>query len=347
MSRASHCHQTPQALRPHSGPVTSTQRPNSTPSSRRRHRQPIARLRPLEEVGDAAARADERRQEQHGRARDVEVEDFLHQAHHRLQRRGQDQLRDQQEPGGGGRRCDDESDALRIASGEYYLESAAPRGLSRASLSARSISRPLLAASSLRRCPAWPLLLRRSASWPAAWDRSTSPSPRRAARSASRPTAFLRRLERLGLMAINRARSDPETVTGSAARPAIRRGRPSSGSLALNQSARFHAINLELADVTLMHTSPCTLNTDVGYQRLQRRSRAAPARRPSPRAARCAPKVAAINTCGTAIATRARILHQRDQRQLRRARSPPPATAIRSPSSTAGWTRRPAPTVTG
>ena len=33
VSRASHCHQTPQALRPHSGPVTSVQRPNSTASS--------------------------------------------------------------------------------------------------------------------------------------------------------------------------------------------------------------------------------------------------------------------------------------------------------------------------
>ena len=31
--RASHCHQTPQALRPHSGPVTSVQAPNSTASS--------------------------------------------------------------------------------------------------------------------------------------------------------------------------------------------------------------------------------------------------------------------------------------------------------------------------
>ena len=33
VSRASHCHQTPQALRPHSGPVTSVQAPNSTASS--------------------------------------------------------------------------------------------------------------------------------------------------------------------------------------------------------------------------------------------------------------------------------------------------------------------------
>src|SRR6185312_6149249 len=69
-------------------------------------------------------------------------------------------------------------------------------------------------------------------------------------------------LERLGLMAINRARSDPETVkgSGSASYPARP---PVIWSLALNQSARFHATSLELGDVTLMHTSPCTLNTDV------------------------------------------------------------------------------------
>jgi collagen type VII alpha len=69
-------------------------------------------------------------------------------------------------------------------------------------------------------------------------------------------------LERLGLMAINRARSDPETVKGAqstsyAARP------PVIWSLPLNQSARFHTVSLETSDVTLMHPSPCTLNTDV------------------------------------------------------------------------------------
>ncbi len=69
-------------------------------------------------------------------------------------------------------------------------------------------------------------------------------------------------LERLGLMAINRARSDPETVKGSGsmsypARP------PVIWSLQLNQSSRFHANNLKLSDVTLMHTSACKLNTNV------------------------------------------------------------------------------------
>jgi hypothetical protein len=69
-------------------------------------------------------------------------------------------------------------------------------------------------------------------------------------------------LERLGLMAINRARSDPETVKGSMstsypARP------PVIWSLQLNQSSRFHANNLKLSDVTLIHTSACTLNSNV------------------------------------------------------------------------------------
>ena len=69
-------------------------------------------------------------------------------------------------------------------------------------------------------------------------------------------------LERLGLMAINRARSDPQTVKGAQstsypARP------PVIWSAVLNQSARFHAISLELSNVTLMHPSPCTLNTNV------------------------------------------------------------------------------------
>ena len=66
----------------------------------RRRRQPIARLRALEQVGDAAARAHEGRDEQHDRARHVEVEDLLHHAHDRLQRGRRDQLRHDQEAGG-------------------------------------------------------------------------------------------------------------------------------------------------------------------------------------------------------------------------------------------------------
>ena len=91
-------------------------------------------------------------------------------------------------------------------------------------------------------------------------------------------------LERLGLMAINRARSDPQTVKGpqSTSYPARP---PVIWSAALNQSARFHSVNLETSDVTLMHTSPCTLNTNVA-------TTAAPAipAAPAPRRCRrCAP----------------------------------------------------------
>ncbi|HXJ23016.1 MAG TPA: hypothetical protein VMT03_22545 [Polyangia bacterium] len=69
-------------------------------------------------------------------------------------------------------------------------------------------------------------------------------------------------LERLGLMAINRARSDPQTVTGPKSTPYPARP-PVIWSLQLNQSSRFHATNLKLSDVTLIHTSACPLNADV------------------------------------------------------------------------------------
>src|SRR6185369_11946881 len=56
--------------------------------------------------------------------------------------------------------------------------------------------------------------------------------------------------ERLGIMAINRARSDPATVRGaqSAAYPARP---PVLWSYELSRSARFHATSLQLANVTL------------------------------------------------------------------------------------------------
>jgi MYXO-CTERM domain-containing protein len=68
--------------------------------------------------------------------------------------------------------------------------------------------------------------------------------------------------ERLGIMAINRARSDPATVKGtqSAAYPARP---PVMWSYDLSRSARFHATSLRLSNVTLMHPSPCALNTNV------------------------------------------------------------------------------------
>jgi hypothetical protein len=63
-------------------------------------------------------------------------------------------------------------------------------------------------------------------------------------------------------MAANRARSDPSMVKGadSTVYPATK---PLVLEYELELSSRFHATNLQLADVTLMHDSPCTLNTDV------------------------------------------------------------------------------------
>ena len=108
--------------------------------------------------------------------------------------------------------------------------------------------------------------------------------------------------ERLGLMAINRARSDPETVKGpnSMSYPA---GPPVIWSLALNQSSRFHAINLELGDVTLMHTSPCTLNTNVATSGCTGDPSCACAT-PIPSSCAMCAKVDAINSCGTPFAMR-------------------------------------------
>jgi hypothetical protein len=108
--------------------------------------------------------------------------------------------------------------------------------------------------------------------------------------------------ERLGLMAINRARSDPETVAGPNSKSYPARP-PVIWSLALNQSSRFHAVNLELADVTLMHTSPCTLNTDVATSGCTGDPTCACAMPVPSTCAMCA-KVADINTCGTPYGTR-------------------------------------------
>jgi hypothetical protein len=68
--------------------------------------------------------------------------------------------------------------------------------------------------------------------------------------------------ERAVFMAANRARSDPSTVKGTASTiyPAVK---PLVLEYQLELSSRFHATNLLSADVTLMHDSPCVLNTDV------------------------------------------------------------------------------------
>jgi hypothetical protein len=108
--------------------------------------------------------------------------------------------------------------------------------------------------------------------------------------------------ERLGLMAINRARSDPEMVKGPSSKSYPARP-PVIWSLALNQSSRFHAVNLELSDVTLMHTSPCALRTDVATSGCSGDPSCACATAVPSSCAMCA-KVDAINSCGTAVDVR-------------------------------------------
>jgi hypothetical protein len=103
--------------------------------------------------------------------------------------------------------------------------------------------------------------------------------------------------ERLGIMAINRARSDPATVKGaqSAAYPARP---PVMWSYDLSRSSRFHANNLGLSGVTLMHSSPCPLNTNVATAGCDGNPTCACATPVPTMCAACA-AAAAINTCGT------------------------------------------------
>ncbi|HVY37718.1 MAG TPA: hypothetical protein VHM31_07275, partial [Polyangia bacterium] len=110
-------------------------------------------------------------------------------------------------------------------------------------------------------------------------------------------------IERLGLMAINRARSDPEAVKGasSASYPARP---PVIWSLPLNQSSRFHAMNLRLSDVTLMHDSPCPLKTDVATSGCNGDPSCACATPVGSACMTCAKVAATSNGCGTPIATR-------------------------------------------
>ena len=107
------------------------------------------------------------------------------------------------------------------------------------------------------------------------------------------PTA----LERLGIMAINRARSDPSTVKGAqsatyAARP------PVLWSYDLSRSSRFHANNLNSTDVSLMHTSPCTLKTTVSTANCDGTQSCACNGAVGPACVSCA-SAPAVNNCGT------------------------------------------------
>jgi len=99
------------------------------------------------------------------------------------------------------------------------------------------------------------------------------------------------------IMAINRGRSDPSTVKGASSTlyPAVA---PVAWSYDLSRSSRFHATNLTSSDATLMHTSPCTLNTNVGTSGCDGTVACACATAVPAMCSACA-KVDAVNTCGT------------------------------------------------
>ena len=108
--------------------------------------------------------------------------------------------------------------------------------------------------------------------------------------------------ERLGLMAINRARSDPTTVKG--ARSTIFPARPPVvWNYDLSRSSRFHAINLLRSKVTLMHSSPCPLNPNVAAANCDG-SPACACASPTGQACQNCGNVAAVNNCGTDTFTR-------------------------------------------
>src|SRR6202041_3220254 len=71
----------------------------------------------------------------------------------------------------------------------------------------------------------------------------------------------------------------------------------------LEQSSRFHATNLQLGDVTLMHTSPCVLNTNVATSGCTGDPACACAMPVPAMCSDCA-MVAAENDCGTDPFTR-------------------------------------------
>jgi hypothetical protein len=108
--------------------------------------------------------------------------------------------------------------------------------------------------------------------------------------------------ERMGIMAINRARSDPATVKGPKstiypARP------PILWDYDLSRSSRFHAINLRTSHVSLMHSSPCRLNANVGTSGCDGTTNCACAAAVGQSCQNCA-NVAAVNNCGTDTFTR-------------------------------------------
>jgi hypothetical protein len=114
--------------------------------------------------------------------------------------------------------------------------------------------------------------------------------------------------ERATFMAANRARSDPATVKGAASTvfPAVK---PLVLEYPLEQSSRFHAVNLDDAGVTLMHTSPCTLNTDVATSGCTGAVSCACATPVPAMCAGCASDAGPTNMCGTQAFTRIRYFY--------------------------------------
>ena len=93
VSRASHCHHTPHAFRPQSGPLTRPIAPNSTISSAAPNRQAVGRGPVLEQMHRAGDAADRDARVHRHPGRHVEVENLLYEQHRRLIRRAGDRDR--------------------------------------------------------------------------------------------------------------------------------------------------------------------------------------------------------------------------------------------------------------
>jgi hypothetical protein len=145
--------------------------------------------------------------------------------------------------------------------------------------------------------------------------------------------------ERAVFMAANRARSDPSMVKGamSTIYPAVK---PLVLESALEQSSRFHSTNLLLSDVQLMHTSPCTLNTDVATSGCTGSPTCACATPVAAQCANCSTDAGAINNCGTPIFTRIHYFYPPANAEVAAAGFTDPWGVMDDPKY--GWTSEPA-----
>jgi hypothetical protein len=109
--------------------------------------------------------------------------------------------------------------------------------------------------------------------------------------------------ERLGIMAINRARSDPATVRGPGSQMYPARP-PVMWSYDFSRSSRFHATNLAQTKVQLMHDSPCPLNANVAQANCDGNPQCACAQPVGNACRNCANVPAVNNGCGTPTFTR-------------------------------------------